>query len=411
MNGLAPAGRNGLRILSLSCAYPNPVEPQLGIFVRRRLQQLAGLSEVRVAAPFTVVKYGNPKGKRFRIGKNQCPDDRQDGAIQVVHPRWFYVPFGGGLTAFLLFLQVLYPLARMRRLFPFEVIDTHFGYPDGIAGALLSMALRVPFTMTLRGNEPKHARNLAGRCCMGWALRKASRVFTVSERLRQFAIGLGASADRVKTIPNGVDTSVFFPRDRRACRDKYGLAPDRLIVLSAGALVERKGHHRIIEALGAFSGEGTEVQLLIAGGAGPEGDYESRIRQAISSSGLRQAVRFLGVIDSEAMAEVMSAADVLCLASTNEGWPNVVHEALACGTPVVATDVGAIPDMLPDNRYGLIIPVNDDSALRSALKKALKMTWDRPAISAWGMARSWRQVAQEVLQEMRAIVPEQTDLT
>ena len=411
MNGLVYAGRSGPKILSLSCTYPNPLEPYLGVFIRRRLQQLAEMSEVRVAAPFTVVKYGNPRGKRLRIGRGQCPGRRRDGAIEVVHPRWFYIPFGGWLTAFLLFLQVLYPLAHMRKCFPFEVIDTHFGYPDGIAGAFLSMTLQVPFTMTLRGNEPKHARSLIGRWCMGWALRRASRVFTVSERLRQFAIGLGAQADRVRTIPNGVDTSVFFPRERSTCRNKYGLAPDRPVVLSVGALVERKGHHRIIEALRAISAEGAGAQLLIAGGAGPEGDYEATIRQAVSDSGMQQVVRFLGVIDSEKMAEVMTAADVLCLASTNEGWPNVVHEALACGTPVVATDVGAIPDMLPDDRYGLVVPVNDDTALQIALKMAMHKTWDRSVISAWGMARSWRQVAQEVLQEMHDIVPEQTDLS
>jgi glycosyltransferase involved in cell wall biosynthesis len=99
----------------------------------------------------------------------------------------------------------------------------------------------------------------------------------------------------------------------------------------------------------------------------------------------------------------MSAADVFCLASTNEGWPNVVHEALACGAPVVATDVGAVPEMLAGGRYGCVVPVNDPAALEKALAEALQRDWDRAAIAAWGGARSWRQVASEVWEEMKII--------
>jgi glycosyltransferase involved in cell wall biosynthesis len=85
----------------------------------------------------------------------------------------------------------------------------------------------------------------------------------------------------------------------------------------------------------------------------------------------------------------------------------VVHEALACGTPVVATDVGAVPEMLAGGRYGLIVPVNDQSALEYALQEVLRRDWDRQAISAWGRARSWEQVASEVFAEMQVILKEE----
>jgi glycosyltransferase involved in cell wall biosynthesis len=105
----------------------------------------------------------------------------------------------------------------------------------------------------------------------------------------------------------------------------------------------------------------------------------------------------------------MSAADVFCLASTREGWPNVVHEALACGTPVVATDVGAVPDLIPEPCYGLVVPVNDEAALEAALQTALHKDWDRPRIAAWGQRRSWEQVAREVFDEMQNVVAEQAE--
>jgi glycosyltransferase involved in cell wall biosynthesis len=391
------------RVLSLCCLYPNPLNPGQGLFVQRRLQYLAEMAQVRLIAPFAVVQYGDAK-KKIRLGERQCPPGRLDGNLPVLHPRWFYPPLSGSMSAFWLFAAVLPVAARLWREFPFQVIDTHFGHPEGVAGALLSSALGVPFTMTLRGNEPKHSRSRMERYWMSWALRHASRVFTVSGRLREFAIGLGAEPDRVRVIPNGVDARVFFARDRAACRALHGFAADEPLVLSAGALVERKGHHRIMQALAEMRPE-SRPRLVVAGGSGPEGAFEGRLRGLASSLGLDHWVRFTGPVPEETLAELMSAADVFCLASSNEGWPNVVHEALACGAPVVATDVGAIPDMLPD-QYGLIAPVGDQAALQRCLSEALARTWDRRAIAAWGQARGWNQVAAEVLDQMRAIIQE-----
>jgi glycosyltransferase involved in cell wall biosynthesis len=392
--------------MSLSCLYPTPMEPGAGLFVQRRVQHLADLTELQVVAPVPIVQYGNAAGKRIRISPDGGTPVRWDGGVAVSHPRWFYPPLGGTANALWLFSQLLYPMVRLRKQFAFDVLDTHFGHPAGITGSLLSWTLGVPFTMTLRGNEPKHSRSLLGRYGMSWAVQRASRVFTVSERLRQFAIGLGADPRRVKTIPNGIDTAVFFPREKAACRVKHSFALDQALIVSAGALVERKGHHRIIRALRHLSDRGIRTHLAITGGPGPEGQYEKNIRQLVSDLGMEDSVHFLGAVTPEEMAEVMSAADLLCLASTNEGWPNVVHEALGCGTPVVATDVGAVPEILSDSRYGFVVPVDDGAALEKALEEALRTDWDRPAISAWGQARSWQQVAAEVFCEMVQVAAE-----
>ena len=395
------------RVLSLSCLYPTPMQPQQGVFVQRRLRSLAKLAELRVIAPCAVVRYGNPKGARVQLGKDRHPVDRLDSGLPVRHTWWFYPPLSGSLAPFWLTLQLVYPLWRMRKEFRFEIIDTHFGFPEGITGALLSLVFGVPFTMTLRGNEPKHSRSRLGRFWMAFALRRAGRIFTVSERLRQFAIDFGAEPAKVRTVPNGIDTAVFGPRDRTACRLKYHLPLDQPLIISVGALVERKGHHRIIEALDSLLANRLAAQLVIVGGAGPEGQYETKLRKLVSERGLGASVHFLGTLGATAMAEVMSAADVLCLASTNEGWPNVVHEALACGTPVVATDVGAVPDMLAGGRYGIIVPVDEPLLLKEALRESLQRNWDRAAIEAWGKSRPWSQVAAEVFEEMQAMIAQE----
>jgi teichuronic acid biosynthesis glycosyltransferase TuaC len=393
------------KILSLCCLYPNPADPGQGLFVRRRLQHLAELAPVRVVAPLGIVQYGRPPGRRLCPSRRICPSERLDAKTPVSHPRWFYPPFSGSFTGLWLFLQLLYPLARIRKEFPFEILDTHFGHPEGVAGCLLALVFRVPFTMTLRGNEPKHSRSFLERCWMRWAIRRASRIYAVSERLRQFAIGLGGAPGNVKTVPNGIDANLFRKRDQAVCRRKYHFPLDRRLILSVGALVERKGHHRVIRALGAISASGIAAQLVIAGGPGPEGQYEKDLRQLVQSLGLQDQVLFLGAIPEENLAEVMSAADVLCLASTNEGWPNVVHEALACGTPVVGTDVGAVPEML-GGRFGIVVPVNSPAHLDKALIAALDREWDRDAIAEWGQKRSWKHVAADVFDQMQAIAVE-----
>jgi teichuronic acid biosynthesis glycosyltransferase TuaC len=392
------------RILSLCCLYPNPVAPAQGIFVQRRLQHLAELCDVQVLAPCAIIQYGSAPGKRLRTGSNAPPPRSGDTRLPVHHPRWLYPPLSGSLMGWWLFLQMIGPVTRLRREFPFEIIDAHFGHPEGLAACLLARWFGVPFTVTFRGNEPKHSRSRLERFWMSWTIRRADRILTVSERLREFAVHMGGAPGKVKVIPNGVDAGIFWRRDQERCRRKYEFPLDCPLIVSAGALVERKGHHRAIHAIQSLASRGINACLAIAGGPGPEGHYEAKLRSLVAELHLEQQVRFLGPIPADSMAEVMSAADVLCLSSTNEGWPNVVHEALACGAPVVATDVGAVSEMLGAGRYGIIVPVNDQDKLEAALEAALHRDWDRAAIAEWGQSRAWEHVAAEVLDEMRTIV-------
>jgi glycosyltransferase involved in cell wall biosynthesis len=260
--------------------------------------------------------------------------------------------------------------------------------------------------ITIRGNEIEHGQNRLMRSGLAWALKRANAVICLSERLLRFAISCGVDARRVRTIPNGVDAGVFHPRDRAACRQAHGIAPDAPAILSAGQLIELKGHHRIIRAIAEVSRGGKPASLIIAGGPGRHGQYEGEIRRQVNALGMRGRVRLCGQVAQETLAELMAAADVLCLASSREGWPNVVQEALACGTPVVATDVGAVPDMIPSVDYGYVVPAGDQTALREALQRALNRSWDRKHISALGQSRSWEHVGEQVLDEMRRVVRE-----
>lgn len=393
-----------LKILTLTTIYPTPAEPTFGIFVRSRLQHMAEFADVRVLAPVPLITYGL-LGKNGKHESQPLPRGwRRDEHLEVLFPRWVYPPLGGWMNIPALVAQTGLRAGRLRSDFPFDLIDAHFGHPDGAAAAMLAWWFRCPFTVTLRGFEPRHAKTPGRRRAMSWALRRAGRVITVSGRLRDFAISLGAVPERVLVIPNGIDSSIFHPRNREESRARHAVPPGTRLILSAGYLIERKGHHLAMRALRCMLDKGVQAQLWIVGVAGREDDFEGHLRELLFALRLEKYVRFFGHAQPDQLAELMSAADVLCLASNNEGWPNVVHEALGCGLPVVASDVGAIPAMLPSGEYGSVVPVNDIEALEKALTVALSRQWDRRGIAAWGARRSWTQVGREVVEAMREVV-------
>ena len=395
-----------LRVLSLSTEFPNPAEPGKGLFVRSRLEAIASRSCLFVVAPIALLDYANPQGHLF--ASLRIPRERDDGHMRVVHPRWLYPPYGGWANAFFLFARLLPTLARLRARRPFDVIDAHFAHPEGIAAVLLGRILGRSVLVTIRGSELRYCGQRSKRFWMSWALRRADRVLAVSDGLRELAIALGVDPRHVKTVPNGINADVFCRRDRLRCRSSHGIAVAERIILSAGDLAELKGHHRTIAAVKRLNDRGVRARLLIAGGAGRSGRYAETLRRLVAANGLCDHVAFLGEVTQEVLAELMCAADVFCLASSTEGWPNVVNEALACGTPVVATDVGAVRQMVVSECYGSVVPVHDGEALAEALRAALIHSWDREAISAWGRSRSWGQVADDVLDEMRAVMAERS---
>lgn len=390
-------------MLSLSSVFPNPLEPQHGAFVRSRLQAIAEWADVKVVAPVAAVDYSNPGGQWF--ANFSLPAARRDGPLEVFHPRWFFPPFGTPLNGPCMFLRLRPMLAALRRSHPFDLIDAHFGFPEGVAAAMLARSAGCPFLVTLRGNEAIFAENAARRRTIIWALGRAARVICVSEELREFARSLGVEASRTAVIPNGIDAETFYPRDREAARARFGAPPQVPVIVSAGRLVEAKGHHILLEALRSLAESGIPAQLLIAGGPCREDQFEAAIRGRIAQLGLEDRVRLLGAVTAADMPDLFSLADVFCLASFAEGWPNVVHEAQACGAPVVSTRVGGAPDMIPSPEFGYLVPPRDAAALERALREALSRNWDRETISGWGRSRSWRQVAREVLSEMRQALP------
>jgi len=391
-----------LRILSLSSEYPNPQEPGKALFIQSRLKAISEVASVAVVAPVALLDYANPHGKL--LGARGIPFLRTDDRIQVFHPRWIYPPRGGPLNAFCLFVRLLPLVFRLKKRGLCDVIDAHFLHPEGIAAALLGVTLRLPFLVTLRGSEFLHQRYRFRRFWMSWALKRASLIISVSEGLRDLAVQLGANQAATVVIPNGINSQIFHLYDRAAYRRQHNVDEDTRLILTAGNLAPIKCHENIVKALRGVIDSGIKARLWIAGGTGRSGRHEVVIRSEIAAQGLEDNVRFLGEVSQNELATLMAAADVFCLASSREGWPNVVNEALACGTPVVATDVGAVRRMITSPQHGIVVPPSDVSSLEVGLREALTREWERPTISAAASSRSWGQVATEATKSISARV-------
>lgn len=392
-----------MRVLVLSSVFPNPKQPTFGTFVRERVERIAARCETVVVAPVPWF----PMNRVFR-GESRCGIPRreaQDGLV-VHHPRAFSVPgVFKALDGIFYFLSVLPTVARIRRRFRFDLIDAHFAYPDGMAAWLLGRVFRCPVTVTLRGTIVPLSRFRLRRVQIVRTLASVQGVFAVSESLRAAAVSLGIPAARIRVIPNGVDTALFTPRARSEARGQLGLPEEGPVLLSVGALSPRKGHQRVLEVLPRLVASHPKLVYVVVGAAGVEGDTGPLLERLVAELGLREHVRLAGARPHEEIARWLAAADLFCLATSNEGRANVILEALACGVPVVTTDVGGNREVIRDGAEGFLVPLGDADALASALLRALETGWDRAAIASRGAARTWDRTVEDVLGEFRALVP------
>jgi glycosyltransferase involved in cell wall biosynthesis len=273
-------------------------------------------------------------------------------------------------------------LPHLERFKP-DLILSYYVYPEGYAALSAGKRLGVPVILGAIGSDINRIPDSISAFLTRKALREASFVLTVSEHLRNQAIKLGASRERSKAVRNGCDTSVFRLADRAAARAALGLDAESKVLVFVGWIARTKGLRELVEAMKILSASHPDLQLFCIGEGAFQPEQNAR-------------VRFLGRRTSAEVATCLAAADVFCLPSYAEGCPNSVVEALACGRPVVATNVGGIPELV-DSESGILVPPRDSEALAQAIRDALSRQWDEPGISRRSQ-RGWDEVAEETCQ-------------
>lgn len=372
-----------VKLLTYSTLYPDSTRPGHGIFVETRLRHLlaAGGVQARVVAPVPWFPSTRPRfGEYARYAA--VPHREERHGIAVEHPRYPLVPRFGMTGA--PWLMARFTQNALRRTlsegYDFDVIDAHYFYPDGVAAALLGRTLNKPVVITARGTDLNLIpRYRLPRRMIQWAAARAAGLITVCQALKDVLIDLGVAAERVTVLRNGVDLDLFRPaQDRAALRARLGIAATTL--LSVGYLIPRKGHDLVIRALAQLPG----VELLIAG----EGAERERLQQLARDLGLSERVRFLGAMDQARLADYYRAADALVLASSREGWANVLLEALACGTPVVATRVWGTPEIICAPEAGRLADRTAES-LAGEIRQLLDRYPDRAQTRRYAERFSW----------------------
>lgn len=397
------------RLIVFSTLFPHLGQPGAGLFIRERMFRVARILPVTVVAPVPWFPFQGLL-RCWRPGfRPPAPRAETQDGIRVLHPRFFSVPgLFKSLDGWFMALGSWLTVRRLRREGA-ELIDAHFGFPDGDAATLLGRWLKLPVTITLRGTEVPHARDPWRRRRLIKALSRADRLFSVADALKRHAVELGIPAEKIRVVGNGVDTEKFFPVSREEARRVLGIPEDAPVLISVGGLTERKGFHRVLDCLPALLERHPDLHYLIVGGASAEGDWEQRLRNQVRELDLGKSVHFLGFVPPDKLREPLSAADVFVLATRNEGWANVFLEAMTCGLPVVTTDVGGNREVVCEDSLGRVVPFGDAAALLAALNEALSKVWNQEAIVAHARRNSWDDRIAVLVEEFRAVPAHRND--
>jgi glycosyltransferase involved in cell wall biosynthesis len=388
-----------IRLLTFSTLFPHAARPNHGIFVENRLRHLLA-SHAATSTVLAPVPWFPSRSSRFGDwALNACaPAVESRFGIEIRHPRYPVLPkVGMSVAPWLLYRAMVPQVARLlAEGHEFDAIDAHYVYPDGVAAIWLGRHFGLPVVITARGTDvtliPRY--RVPRRLIQG-AIRDASALIAVSAALKQALVALGAPPDKVTVLRNGVETDLFHPpADRIAVRAGLGLKGPTLI--SVGSLIERKGHHRTIEAMRQLPG----FELIIAG-EGPERD---RLSALIAEYGLGDRVRLLGPRPHRELPGLYGAADASVLASSREGWANVLLESMACGTPVVAANIWGNPEVVRAPAAGVIYEPNTPEGIAAGVRRLFASLPDRAATRAYAEPFSWDETTDGQVALFRRVI-------
>lgn len=378
-----------VRILTFTSLYPSTARPRHGIFIESRLRRLAarGGVQARVIAPVPWFPFAGPRWGEYGRMAATPACERRDG-IEVRYPRYPMLPRVG--MALQPVSMAAAGLRAARAMLAggdgIDLIDAHYLYPDGVAAASIAGRLNVPFVVSARGSDvnvvaqiPQYRERIVR------AIDASAGVIAVSSALRSVLIGMGVPAERITVLRNGVDTELFQPVDRAQARRELGLPIDAPIVASVGNLVAGKRNELALEAVASIA----DAHIVFVG----RGAERVRLQRLAHDLFMGSRTRFLDEMPQARLRYVYSAADVLVLASEREGWPNVLLESAACGTPAVAFNIGGVPEILTDRAAGTIVRGEQSAAqLADALRELLDRRSPPERVRAAAIRFSWEPV-------------------
>jgi teichuronic acid biosynthesis glycosyltransferase TuaC len=385
------------RVLSLSTLYPDAARPRFGTFVARSLEALQRETEWEV----TVI---NPIGVaplalgRYRAKAAAAVDGVEHG-VPVHRPIFRLLPGVGGRFNPGAIARTAIPLARrLHRENPIDLVDAQFFYPDGPAALRIARALDLPLSIKARGADIHYWGGKSyARAAMLEAGEAAAGLLAVCEALAADMTALGLPRDKIAVHYTGLDRDRFRPLDHTRLRPRLAeelnlpLGFAEPLLASVGALIPRKGQQLVIRALSGLPADLQGARLLLVG----KGEDEAALRALAAELGLAERVHFLGSLDHDMLPLVLSACDAMVLPSASEGLANAWVEALACGTPLVITDVGGARELMTDPLAGVLV-ARETQAVRDGIVRVLAEPRDRQAVAATVEGFGWTENARSL---------------
>lgn len=379
-----------MKLIFLSHMFPNSKSPLTTPFMPERAKALSNFVDLDVVAP---VSY-------FPFFKNNLPPVKEMFyGLNVFHPRYL------GMPSFLWHLRwISYGLAC--RLFwrnrppVCDLIHMEWIYPDAYAFLNYARCFKMKTVGVIHGNEAiGYFEGANHRKYYKKALQALDRIIAVSADLkRKMMVEYDVPEYKIKVIPNGVDLSKFPVIERSKAREALGLPLGRLMGVCVARLSDEKNLDYLVNAISLLGDAAPTIYII------GEGPLKNKLNQLINQFGVGEKVILAGPVPHKEIVNWLNAADFFCLPSQREGCPVVIHEALACGVPVVATHVGAVPDLIKSDDYGILCPPSDANALSDAISRAIKKPWDREKISSHGRKFTWAEVAKKTFDVFQEII-------
>jgi teichuronic acid biosynthesis glycosyltransferase TuaC len=399
---------NTFRILTYTNLFPNHRQENLGVFIENRMRAFAERTGAHLDVVAPIPYFPKlPWSTRWSTF-SQIESEEERRGIRIYHPQYLVVPKVGMTRHGQSMYWASYKLInRLHRANKYHLIDAHWIYPDGWAAIKIAKRLKIPVVLSARGNDINEYIEFPKiRPLIRWCLENCDHIISVCQALKDLMTPLGIPDSKITVVGNGVDIQSFYPVEREEARRKLELPSGRRMLLSVGLLEPRKGHHILIEALHLLQKQGTDLPCLYIIGTGL---FHDKLEKLIHKFKLDDDVKLVGELPNRDLKFWYSAADVLCLASDREGWPNVLLEALACGTPVVASRVFGIPEIIRSKDVGSVVEQRTPEAFACHIMKTLTQSWDASKIVAFAQQHTWDKTAQAVQKVFASVLHQSGD--
>lgn len=385
-----------LNVLMLSTLFPDMSRPNFGVFVERQARELASREgvEVTVLAPLGLPPWPLSLAGRY-APLRALPRVEKWKKLTVHRPIFPIVPGVGGRLNVTTMARAILPLVRrLHREKPFDVIDASFFFPDGPVAQRIAKKLGIPYSVKARGADIHYwGKRRDTKKAVRRAGEDAAGLLAVSAAMRASMAGMGIDAGKIRVHYTGVDLDSFELADRAMAKAALGF--EGPVVLCVGALIPRKGQDLLVRALQQLP----DVTLLLAG----QGQYRHTLEKLALELGVERRIGFLGAVPHHKLPRIYAAADVMALCSASEGLANAWVEALACGTPIVISDVGGARELLDRPAAGRIV-ARDPDAIAAAIHDLLADPPDPSAVRQAALRFTWTANGDTLLTHLREIV-------